>query len=123
MHEGNNHIQSNFLKEKQNSLQGLPLLNAPLCILFPPMSRMILYSLVQNKQAENVFLVSTFCVYSHFGSQLDFVPTLDPKNENHDRFGSCHQLVDAPQKILKRKISGFVTHWVPGDVTHVHLCL
>ena len=68
MHEGNNHIHSNFLKEKQNSLQGLPLLNAPLCILFPPMSRMILYSLVQNKQAENAFLVSTFCVYFHFGS-------------------------------------------------------
>ena len=51
------------------------------------------------------------------------MPTLDPKNENHDYFGSCHQLVDAPQKILKRKISGFVTHWVLGDVTHVRLCL
>ena len=28
-----------------------------------------------------------------------------------------------PQKILKRKILGFVTCWVLGDVTHVRLCL
>ena len=51
------------------------------------------------------------------------MPTLDPKNENHDRFGSCRQLVDAPQKILKRKISGFVTHWVLGDVTRALVSL